>query len=258
MEEGTPRAAVVEPDAGRGGKGAPEARPSLRALHRERMMAGIKFLAKRLDLEVNKAKSAIRTAAWANRESDQAVPRRRSARFKTRVREATRAGQRQKASRRSSKELGALARRTARRLRVRQTPSLLREPWTRPRLRTWKQWKNDAVRGTDQARRDLAAQTAGSRAVPGGSATPRSGDHLAECHLRRARLPSLVLRKPQSKRAADTTLPGGEGSAVRPKFELGRSRFPPGDFFTPMGTFSRLMRILPSQLNRRVNDLASR
>lgn len=145
----------------------------------ERVMAGIeKFLAKRLKLKVNKAKSAVarpnvRKFLGFSFTSGK-EPRRRIApqaldRFKARVRELTR--------RTGGRSLGQ----TCRVLSVYligwrgyfgrcQTRSVLRalDQWIRRRLRAiaWKQWKRGPRRFAELRRRgvgrDLAAQTAGS------------------------------------------------------------------------------------------------
>jgi RNA-directed DNA polymerase len=145
----------------------------------ERVMASVEqFLAKRLKLKVNRAKSAVaRPGArkflgfsfTGGRE-----PRRRIApqaidRFKKRVRELTR------------RTRGASLPQIVKELSVYligwrgyfgfcETPSVLRalDQWTRRRLRaiTWKQWKRGRARFAELRRRgvgrDLAAQTAGS------------------------------------------------------------------------------------------------
>jgi RNA-directed DNA polymerase len=145
----------------------------------ERVMAGIeKFLAKRLKLKVNKAKSAV---AKPNLRkflgfsfTGGPKPRRRIApqavaRFKARVRELTR------------RTHGASLPQIIKELSIYlvgwrgyfgfcQTLSVLRslDEWTRRRLRAiaWKQWKRGRTRFAELRRRgvgrDLAAQTAGS------------------------------------------------------------------------------------------------
>jgi RNA-directed DNA polymerase len=145
----------------------------------ERVMDGIEtFLAKRLKLRVNKAKSAVAKPSvrkflgfsyTSGRE-----PRRRIApqalhRFKAKVRELTR------------RTRGASLVQIVKQLSVYlvgwrgyfgfcQTPSVLRalDEWTRRRLRAiaWKQWKRGPARFAELRRcgvgRDQAAQTAGS------------------------------------------------------------------------------------------------
>jgi RNA-directed DNA polymerase len=145
----------------------------------ERVMAGIeRFLAKRLKLKVNKAKSAVAKPSvrkflgfsfTGGRE-----PRRRIApqalhRFKARVRELTR--------RTCGRSLGQIVKELSIYLigwrgyfGFCQTPSVLRalDEWLRRRLRAiaWKQWKSGRTRYAELRRRgvgrDLAAQTAGS------------------------------------------------------------------------------------------------
>jgi RNA-directed DNA polymerase len=145
----------------------------------ERVMAGIeKFLAKRLKLKINRAKSAVAKPSIRKflgfsftREQQ---PRRRIApqaiaRFKSRVRELTR------------RTLGASLPQIVKELSIYligwrgyfgvcQTPSVLRalDEWTRRRLRAiaWKQWKRGRTRFAELRRRgvgrDLAAKAAGS------------------------------------------------------------------------------------------------
>ena len=145
----------------------------------ERVMAGVEhFLAKRLKLKVNRAKSAVAKPSvrkflgfsfTGGRE-----PRRRIApqaldRFKARVRELTR--------RTCGQSLAQIVRELSTYLigwrgyfGFCQTPSVLRalDEWTRRRLRAiaWKQWKRGRTRFAELRRRgvgrDLAAQTAGS------------------------------------------------------------------------------------------------
>jgi RNA-directed DNA polymerase len=145
----------------------------------ERVMAGIEqFLAKRLKLRVNKAKSAVakpnvRKFLGFSFTSGR-TPRRRIApqaidRFKAKVRELTR--------RTGGQSLSQVAKELSRYLigwrgyfGFCETPSVLRalDQWTRRRLRAiaWKQWKRGRTRFAKLRRRgvgrDLAAQTAGS------------------------------------------------------------------------------------------------
>jgi RNA-directed DNA polymerase len=145
----------------------------------ERVMAGIEqFLAKRLKLKVNKAKSAV---AKPNVRkflglsfTNERKPRRRVApqaldRFKARVRELTRRT-RGRSLAQIVKELSVYLRGWRGYFGFCQTPSVLRalDEWTRRRLRAivWKQWKRGRTRFAELRRcgvgRDLAAQTAGS------------------------------------------------------------------------------------------------
>jgi RNA-directed DNA polymerase len=145
----------------------------------ERVMASIeKFLAKRLKLKVNKAKSAV---ARPNVRkflgfsfTNERQPRRRIApqalaRFKAKVRELTR--------RTCGRSLGQIVKELSVYLigwrgyfGFCQTPSVLRtlDEWTRRRMRAiaWKQWKRGRTRFAELRRRgvgrDLAARTAGS------------------------------------------------------------------------------------------------
>jgi len=131
----------------------------------ERVMTGIEqFLAKRLKLKVNKAKSAVARPSVRKflgfSFTGGKTPRRRIApqaidRFKARVRELTRRT-------RAISSDGAA--------RFCETPSVLLalDQWTRRRMRAiaWKQWKRGRTRFARLRRRgvgrDLAAQTAGS------------------------------------------------------------------------------------------------
>jgi RNA-directed DNA polymerase len=159
----------------------------------ERVMAGIeRFLAKRLRLKVNKAKSAVAKPSVRKflgfSFTGGSEPRRRIApqalaRFKAKVRELTR------------RTCGRSLAQTVKELSVYltgwrgyfgfcQTPSVLRslDEWLRRRLRAiaWKQWKRGNTRFAELRRRgvgrDLAAQTAGSPHGPwrlGNSPAPK-------------------------------------------------------------------------------------
>jgi RNA-directed DNA polymerase len=145
----------------------------------ERVMTGIeKFLAKRLKLKINRAKSAVAKPSVRKflgfSFTSESQPRRRiapqaTARFKAKVRELTR------------RTRGASLEQIVKQLSIYlvgwrgyfgfcQTPSVLRglDEWTRRRLRTiaWKQWKHGRTRFAELRRRgigrDLAAKTAGS------------------------------------------------------------------------------------------------
>jgi RNA-directed DNA polymerase len=145
----------------------------------ERVLAGIeRFLAKRLKLKVNKAKSAVAKPSVRKflgfSFTGGKEPRRRIApaalvRFKARVRKLTR------------RTRGASLPQIVEELSVYligwrgyfgfcETPSVLRalDEWTRRRLRAiaWKQWQRGRTRFAELRRRgvgrDLAAQTAGS------------------------------------------------------------------------------------------------
>ena len=145
----------------------------------ERVMASIEtFLAKRLKLKVNKAKSAVAKPSvrkflgfsfMGGREPRRRIAPQALARFKARVRELTRrtrgAGLPQ-----IVKELSVYLIGWRGYFGFCQTPSVLRalDEWTRRRLRAiaWKQWKRGRTRYAELRRRgvgrDLAAQTAGS------------------------------------------------------------------------------------------------
>jgi RNA-directed DNA polymerase len=144
----------------------------------ERVMAGIeKFLAKRLKLKVNKAKSAVAKPSvrkflgfsfTSGREPRRRVAPQALARLKAKVRELTR--------RTCGRSLAQIVKELSVYLvgwrgyfGFCQTPSVLRklDQWTRRRLRAiaWKQWKRGPTRFAELRRcgvgRDLAAQTAG-------------------------------------------------------------------------------------------------
>jgi RNA-directed DNA polymerase len=145
----------------------------------ERVMTGIeRFLAKRLRLKVNKAKSAVAKPSVRKflgfSFTGGNEPRRRTApqalaRFKAKVRELTR-----RTCGRSLvqivKELSVYLTGWRGYFGFCQTPSVLRrlDEWLRRRMRAiaWKQWKTGPTRFAELRRcgvgRDLAAQTAGS------------------------------------------------------------------------------------------------
>jgi RNA-directed DNA polymerase len=145
----------------------------------ERVMESIEqFLAKRLKLRLNKAKSAVAKPSvrkflgfsfTAGRKPRRRIAPQALSRFKAKVRESTR------------RTRGASLTQIVKELSVYlvgwrgyfgfcQTPSVLRslDEWTRRRLRAiaWKQWKHGRTRFAELRRRgvgrDLAAQTAGS------------------------------------------------------------------------------------------------
>ena len=145
----------------------------------ERVMAGVeKFLAKRLKLKVNKAKSAVAKPGvrkflgfsfTGGREPRRRIAPQAIARFKAKVRELTR--------RTGGQSLAQIVKKLSSYLigwrgyfGFCQTPSVLRtlDEWIRRRLRAiaWKQWKRGRTRFAELRRRgvgrDLAAKTAGS------------------------------------------------------------------------------------------------
>ena len=149
----------------------------------ERVMAGIeRFLAKRLRLKVNKAKSAVAKPSVRKflgfSFTSGSEPRRRIApqalaRFKAKVRELTR--------RTCGRSLAQIVKELSVYLigwrgyfGFCQTPSVLRglDEWLRRRLRAiaWKQWTTERARFAELRRcgvgRDLAAKTAGSPPWP--------------------------------------------------------------------------------------------
>jgi RNA-directed DNA polymerase len=144
----------------------------------ERVMAGIeKFLAKRLKLKLNRAKSAVAKPSvrkflgfsFTGREPRRRIAPQAIARFKARVRELTRRT-RGASLPQIVKELSSYLVGWRGYFGFCQTPSVLRalDEWTRRRLRAiaWKQWKRGRTRFAELRRRgvgrDLAAQTAGS------------------------------------------------------------------------------------------------
>jgi RNA-directed DNA polymerase len=145
----------------------------------ERVMAGIeKFLAKRLKLKVNKAKSAVAKPSVrkflgfsfiGGRKPRRRIAPQAIARCTARVRELTR--------RTGGQSLSQVVKELSRYLigwrgyfGFCETPSVLRQldQWIRRRLRAivWKQWKRGRTRYAELRRRgvgrDLAARTAGS------------------------------------------------------------------------------------------------
>jgi len=149
----------------------------------ERVMASIEtFLAKRLKLKVNKAKSAVAKPSvrkflgfsfTGGKEPRRRIAPQALARFKAKVRELTRRTRGQSLAQ-TIKELSTYLIGWRGYFGFCQTPSVLRalDEWTRRRLRAviWKQWKRGRVRFAELRRRgvgrDLAAQTAGSPRGP--------------------------------------------------------------------------------------------
>jgi RNA-directed DNA polymerase len=145
----------------------------------ERVMASIeKFLAKRLKLKVNKAKSAVAKpnvrkflgfSFTSERQPRRRIAPQALARFKAKVRELTRRT-RGRSLTQIVKELSAYLIGWRGYFGFCQTPSVLRalDEWTRRRLRAvaWKQWECGHTRFARLRRRgvgrDLTAQTAGS------------------------------------------------------------------------------------------------
>ncbi len=145
----------------------------------ERVMAGVeKFLAKRLKLKVDKAKSAVAKPSvrkflgfsfTGGKETRRRIAPPAIARFKARVRELTRRTGGQSLAQ-TIKELSIYLIGWRGYFGSCQTPSVLRtlDEWIRRRLRAiaWKQWKRGRTRFAELRRRgvgrDLAAKTAGS------------------------------------------------------------------------------------------------
>jgi RNA-directed DNA polymerase len=180
----------------------------------ERVMAGIeKFLAKRLKLKVNKAKSAVAKPSvrkflgfsfTGGKEPRRRIAPQAIARFKARVRDLTRrtAGQ---SLVQIAKELSTYLVGWRGYFGFCQTPSVLRalDEWTRRRLRAiaWKQWKRGRTRYRELRRRgvgrDLAAQTAGSPHGPWRlAASPALNMALSKLFFRSLGLASVAAPQP--------------------------------------------------------------
>ena len=170
----------------------------------KRVMGGVeRFLERRLELKVNRAKRAV--ARPSGRKflgfsfTVGSCPRRRIApetlvRFKQRVGETTR--------RTRGKSLAQIVTELARYLigwrgyfGFCETPSVLRDldQWVRRRLRAiaWKQWKRGATRFAELRRRgigkDLAAKSAGSPNAPWRKSNSPALAMATQCHPRIAR-----------------------------------------------------------------------
>src|ERR1700693_4145553 len=176
----------------------------------ERVMASIEqFLAKRLKLRVNKAKSAVAKPSvrkflgfsfTTGREPRRRIAPQALVRFKARVRELTRRTRGQSLAQ-IVRELSVYVRGWRGYFGFCQTPSVLRglDEWTRRRLRAvaWKQWKRGRVRFAELGRRgvcrDRAAQTAGSPRGPWRiSSSPALTTALPIAAFRSLGLPSLI------------------------------------------------------------------
>jgi RNA-directed DNA polymerase len=180
----------------------------------ERVMAGVEeFLAKRLKLRVNKAKSAVAKPSvrkflgfsfTRGREPRRRVASQALARFKAKVRELTRRT-RGRSLAQIVKELSVYLRGWRGYFGFCQTPSVLRtlDEWTRRRLRAiaWKQWKRGRTRFAELRRcgvgRDLAASTAGSPCGPWRiSNSPALTIALPIVYFGSLGLPSVADRRP--------------------------------------------------------------
>ena len=188
------------------------------------------FLAKRLKLTVNKAKSAVAKPSVRKflgfSFTGGKQPRRRIApqaidRFKARVRERTRRIGGQSLSQ-VAKELSCYLVGWRAYFGFCETPSVLREldQWTRRRLRAiaWKQWKRGRNRFAELRRRGvgrvLAAQTAGSPQGPWRLAnSPALNIALPNTFLAALGLPSLATSMPHHppNRRIRTRMYGGVG-----------------------------------------------
>jgi RNA-directed DNA polymerase len=200
----------------------------------ERVMASVEqFLAKRLKLKVNKAKSAVappraRKFLGFSFTIGTVIKRRLApqtiTRFKAKVRELTR--------RTRGRSLPQIIEELSRYFKgwrgyfgFCETPSVLREleQWTRRRLRAiaWKQWKRGRTRFAELTSRgvarDLAAQTAGSPHGPWRiSNSPALAIAFPNATFNALGLPSLDPRKlinPPNRRVR-TRMPGGVGGAA--------------------------------------------
>src|SRR3954468_24122864 len=179
----------------------------------ERVMTGIEqFLAKRLKLKVNKAKSAVAKPSvrkflgfsfTGGKEPRRRIAPQALARFKAKVRELTRRTRGQSLAQ-TIKELSIYLIGWRGYFGFCQTPSVLRalDEWTRRRLRAiaWKQWKRGRARFAELRRRgvgrDLAAQTAGSPHGPWRlSNSPALTIALPNAFLASLGLTSLVANK---------------------------------------------------------------
>jgi RNA-directed DNA polymerase len=200
----------------------------------ERVMASIEsFLAKRLKLKVNKAKSAV--ARPSERKflgfsfTGGTRPRRRIAsqslaRFRSRVQATTRRT-RGKSLAQIVEELSVYLVGWRGYFGFCETPSVLREldQWTRRRLRAiaWKQWKRGRTRFAELRRcgvgRDLAAQTAGSPHGPWRlSNSPALTTALPTNLFRSLGLASVAAPRPAypPNRRIRTRMSGGVGGAA--------------------------------------------
>jgi RNA-directed DNA polymerase len=179
----------------------------------ERVMASIEqFLAKRLKLKVNKAKSAVARPSvrkflgfsfTSGRQPRRRIAPQAIARLETWVRELTRRT-RGASPEQIVKELARYLIGWRGYFGFCQTPSVLRtlDQWIRRRLRAivWKQWKRGRTRYANLRRcgvgRDLAAQTAGSPHGPWRlSKSPALNIALSNAFLASRGLPSLAANK---------------------------------------------------------------
>ncbi len=179
----------------------------------ERVMASIEgFLAKRLKLKVNKAKSAVAKprvrkflgfSFTGNRQPRRRIAPQAIARLKAKIRELTRRTGGQSPSQ-TAKELSRYLIGWRAYFGFCETPSVLRalDQWVRRRLRAiaWTQWKRGRTRYTELRRRgvgrDLAAQTAGSPHGPWRlSNSPALNIALSNAFFISLGLPSLAINK---------------------------------------------------------------
>jgi RNA-directed DNA polymerase len=170
-----------------------------------------RFLARRLKLKVNEAKSAVARPEQRkflgfsfsrNKEPKRRISPKALLRCKQKIRELTRRT-RGISLEQMTKELNAYLRGWKSYFGFCQTPSVLKtlDKWIRHRLRSmiWKQWKRGAVRFRELRRRDvsvdLAASTAGSAHGPWHLAnSPALAVALPNAYFDSLGLPSLLDR----------------------------------------------------------------
>ena len=176
-------------------------------------MAGVeKFLAKRLKLKVNKAKSAVAKPSvrkflgfsfTGGKEPRRRIAPQALARCKAKVRELTRRTRGQSLAQ-TIKELSTYLIGWRGYFGFCQTPSVLRalDEWIRRRLRAiaWKQWKHGRARFVELRRRgvgrNLAAQSAGSPCGPWLANSPALAIALPNRLFGSLGLASVAARRP--------------------------------------------------------------
>jgi RNA-directed DNA polymerase len=197
----------------------------------ERVMASIeRFLAKRLKLKINTAKSAVgkpserKFLGFSFTNADQ--PKRRIApqaieRFKAKARELT-CGTRGRSLKQIVTEVGCYLIGWRAYFGFCETPTVLRDldQWIRRRMRMliWRQWKRGRTRYQRLRRRgvrhDLAARTAASAHGPWRlSLSPALAIAFPNAFFTSLRLPSLVAKRPLNppNRRIRTRMSGGVG-----------------------------------------------
>ena len=219
------------------------------------------FLAKRLKLRVNKAKSAVAKPSvrkflgfsfTCGEQPRRCIAPQALARFKARVRELTRRT-RGRSLAQIVNELSVYLVGWRGYFRFCQTPSVLRalDEWTRRRLRAiaWKQWKRERTRFAELQRRgvgrDLAARTAGSPRGPWrlanspalAIALPNAflGSLLGSLGLAPVAAPCTTYNPPNRRTRTRTS--GGVGGAKSRDFPL--SQCSKATFVSDVGIWSR-------------------